>query len=433
MLAHGVPMRLLCFLIALGACATPSGGSTGGDDIGNDGGNDGGKGDGPTGDDDLPPSPANVHWIGGACSADNACAIDGGMCLTDGFPNGMCSLECTSTCPDRGHAGDTVSFCTDGRPFGFDTGICVSRCDPGVLPGDGCAAGYRCVPANRYAAPATVQNICVPDVPAPAGCPGGHDELIAVHYPDEGMLWIPKEAQCGGSFPLVVALHGINPQTQSAFYLGQGWQLEHEVRALIDAKLMTPVIIAAPVHFAASSSNKYNSEWDPTVHLDLVTAHLAQRGITLESLSYVGHSGAGCADGNGLYRVLDFYDQLIPAYAPRMRLWGAEDICYGTSYHWTEPLAALAGKGIAMINLFTIQGDPTDFENNMIPPAHRTQLACPSSLYKPGSCIAHDTEPWCSYRSQTANGMTHDNTPFFFFREALPQVFSPDPTISPCR
>lgn len=375
----------------------------------------------------LAPNPLNVHWIGGACAAPGECALGDPLCLRDGFPNGMCTQECTGTCPDRGQPGDTVSTCIDGRPWGFDEGVCVARCDRAQLPGTGCPAGYKCLPKSRYLDATRTFEVCVPEV---AYACDGVDELVRIDYPDRGALWIPREAQCGGAFPLVVMLHGINPGMNPTPSLGGGRRLEYETRSLIDGGLMKPVILAEPVQLegAASSTGLYaTTVFEPADHLDLLLPELTRRGITIASLSYTGHSGAGCDANNGLYLVLKRYAALIPAYAPAMKLWGLEDICYAGSYHWTAPTATLAGKGTAIINMWSEQGDPTAFENGLIPQPQ--SLACASVLYP--KCIRHAIEPWCSYR--TRSDINHDDNPYFFVREAFPQVFSADGSVRPCR
>ncbi len=383
---------------------------------------------------DAPPaSTANVGWIGGACQSGMDCPFTDGMCLTDGFPNGMCTEECDMLCPDQTDPGDTETFCIDGRPWGFDRGLCASRCDMTQFPATGCAAGYNCLPNNRFLDPTNVEDVCFPD-PGPGPCPGAVDELVELDYPDRGMVWIPAEAHCGGDYPLVVMLHGINPSMNATPSLGGGRHLEYEVRSLIDAGLITPLILAEPVQLTASadSDTLYASQyWEPATHLQKVHAILDARSpaITVSSLSYTGHSGAGCDESNGLYLVLDRLDDLVPAYAPKFRLWGLEDICYSGDYHYAAPIAALGGKNAVILNIFTVQGDPTEFEEGLIPDPN--PLLCNPSLLM--NCIAHPVESWCSYRTNNTIGITHDVNPYVFVREAFPQVFATDPTILPCR
>ena len=426
--------RWLALLLLVAGCAD---GAVEGDPDGHVGAPDASRADGgaPAADGGVAdamanpdPSPHNVGWIGGACDDAMDCAkVDDGFCLSEGFPNGMCARECSKICPDLAGATNTPTFCIDGRAHGFDEGLCVARCSQTLFPGTGCPQGYECLPHNRYAEPATVVSVCMPVAPRPCD---GEDELVDLFYPDRGKIWIPREARCADETPLVVMLHGINPANNTTPSLGGGRRLELLVRALIDAGVMKPVILAEPVHFEPGSSTLYGSEFSPATHLGMVEGELAGREITVSTLSYVGHSGAGCDEDNGLYKVLDGLAGLIPTYATELRLWGLEDVCYSGAYHYQKP-AALAGSDTVVLNVWSVQGDPTEFENGLIPAAKRTTLGCADVLYS--SCIRHTVEPWCSYRTRQAAGINHDNNPFFFFREALPQVFPVDETIEACR
>jgi hypothetical protein len=349
------------------------------------------------------------------------------LCLTEGFPNGMCSAPCPLYCPDRAEPGDTATFCIDGTPYGQDEGICAPQCDEDVFPGTGCPAGYACVERNRHADPATVKLVCLPTPPT-GPCPGAKDALIPLDYPDKGAVWVPAEAQCGGAFDLVVMLHGINPDSTPAPSLGGGRRLEVLVRSLIDAGLVRPLLLAEPVHFEGSSSALYGAGFEPTVHLDKVLAALAPYGAALASLSYTGHSGAGCDADNGLYKILAQRAKLIPAYAPTMPLWGLEDVCYESAYHWEAPLAALSNTSTAIVNMYTVQGDPDAFEAGLLPGA--VPMSCSPTLYD--SCIRAPARPWCSLRTRAAAGIVHNNNPYFFVREVFPSAFSTAAGVLPC-
>ncbi len=368
----------------------------------------------------LSPSPANRGWIGGACAATDECAFANAMCLREGFPNGACTMPCDGVCPDRTMPGDTTTFCIDGRPYGLDSGACVSKCDPTVLPGTGCPAGWHCAERNRFAQPSVTERVCVPPA-APSACPMADDELVEVDYPDQGLLWIPHEARCGGAFDLVVMLHGINPQSNPTPSLGGGRHLEHELRAFIDRGLLRPVLVTEPVHFQPGSTTLYGAGWDPLTHLDRLAAPLGQRGLRIASLSYTGHSGAGCDPQNGLYEVLARYHDLIPARAPSMPLWGLEDVCYAGTYHWSAPKTVLADTGTTIWNVFSVQGDPTDFEDNLLGAA-APSFPCNADIF--GKCIHHPTRPWWCQRTATA--VSHDTNPYFFVREVLPRGFPPN-------
>ena len=98
-------------------------------------------------------------FIGSACEGDEDCGYDGGICLTEGYPNGMCSLDCDKYCPDE--AGFPVTFCSDDLDLGSGGG-CVSRCDFELFPDEGCRPGYGCVLSERANEPSTEKYVCLP-------------------------------------------------------------------------------------------------------------------------------------------------------------------------------------------------------------------------------------------------------------------------------
>jgi hypothetical protein len=338
------------------------------------------------------------------------------LCLSDGFPNGTCSRPCEGVCPDRDEPEDTDTLCVDGSPFGAAEGVCVSQCDLEVFPGRGCAEGYACVERNRYGRPTSVQRVCLPAVPH--ACPG-EDELLEVDYPNAGKLFIPHEARCGGRFDLVVMLHGINLSANRAPSLGGGLRLELLARHLVDGNAVRPVILAEPVHIEGTSARLYGPGFDPVEHLQRLEPLLEARNIKLSSLSYIGHSGAGCHEGNGMYKILERLPALVPAHAPRLALWGLMDVCYEDAYHWELPIAAFAKESTAVVNMYSVQGDPDAFEEALLEPS--LTLPCSPSLYS--SCLVHAERPWCSYRTRASAGIGHENNPYFFMREVFPHVF----------
>lgn len=92
-------------------------------------------------------------FIGSPCTTDADCPFEGGTCLPDeeGFPRGSCSMDCASTCPDAD--GYPVTACLDEATLPAsvpgEPGSCLSRCDFGVFPYEGCRPDYGCVQVTR--------------------------------------------------------------------------------------------------------------------------------------------------------------------------------------------------------------------------------------------------------------------------------------------
>jgi hypothetical protein len=118
-------------------------------------------------------------FIGSPCASDGDCNYDGGFCLleSEGFPCGTCSQSCTSLCPDLEGAPET--FCVDGSDVGIDAaGYCLSKCDPGLLGGEGCRDGYGCTGLDRFNDSSASAGVCVPQEFADQGETDCQTELI---------------------------------------------------------------------------------------------------------------------------------------------------------------------------------------------------------------------------------------------------------------
>lgn len=145
--------------------------STGGGDAGGLGGM-GGAGAGA-------PVDINNGWIGGPCVSDGECDYEGGFCLTEaeGFPQGMCALDCSQFCPDQDNA--VTTFCAVPSALGTTApeGLCTTRCDYGQSP-TGCRAGYQCQVVARYGDTDTEVYACVPGEDDPFPLSDCHLELL---------------------------------------------------------------------------------------------------------------------------------------------------------------------------------------------------------------------------------------------------------------
>ena len=124
--------------------------------------------------------PINEGFIGGPCDSNADCAYMGGFCLpeAEGFPGGMCSLDCDLYCPDQDGAVST--FCTEPANLGTTSadGLCTTRCAYGLSP-SGCREGYQCQAVPRHTQPETVVYACVPGSDNPFPLSACHKELIA--------------------------------------------------------------------------------------------------------------------------------------------------------------------------------------------------------------------------------------------------------------
>ena len=130
-------------------------------------------------------APVVTGFIGSPCSADEDCPYDGGVCLTDGFPLGMCSASCDSYCPDED--GHPVTFCVDSTAhdgFPSEGGWCVSRCDFSVYSGMGCRDDYGCTIESRHQEEWTETYSCIP---------GDESDLTSCHFElaDRGVFFEP--------------------------------------------------------------------------------------------------------------------------------------------------------------------------------------------------------------------------------------------------
>lgn len=138
--------------LLLMACASPGAPKPADDDTG---------ADTDTTADSAPPI-TTTGFIGSPCDGPEDCPYPGAVCLTDGFPQGMCSLACEELCPDE--PGYPVTFCVDAGEAppaaNLGDGACFSRCDHGLFPGTGCRPGYGC---ELHARPTGVeQYVCFP-------------------------------------------------------------------------------------------------------------------------------------------------------------------------------------------------------------------------------------------------------------------------------
>lgn len=112
----------------------------------------------PEPDPDPDPAPVpNQGWIGGACDSPASCDFDEAVCLSGGFPDGMCSAACDGACPQR-DGENSASFCINAG----DAGQCVPRCDTSLYSYNGCRTGYQCQVRRQFGDDGISAPVCVP-------------------------------------------------------------------------------------------------------------------------------------------------------------------------------------------------------------------------------------------------------------------------------
>lgn len=138
----------------------------------------------------IAPTDINNGWVGGPCASDGDCPYEGGFCLLDaeGFPEGMCALDCSQYCPDQD--GAVTTFCVTPDQLGVSAGegLCTTRCDYGQSP-TGCRRGYQCQVASRYGDADTEVYACLPGEDDPFLLGACHHELL-----DRGVPFTPAVA-----------------------------------------------------------------------------------------------------------------------------------------------------------------------------------------------------------------------------------------------
>ena len=128
-------------------------------------------------------------------------------------------------------------------------------------------------------------------------------------YMDGGNIWIPRQALCGGEFPVIIMLHGHN-DGGGAF---KAQKVYETAEKLIDERKVFPVILVEP--YSKRSSWINDDPWPKSKYIieeqvKEVRQKLEQYNIKISSVSAIGHSAANCYSG-GLRAVAADYDLFL--------------------------------------------------------------------------------------------------------------------------
>lgn len=225
---------------------------------------------------------------------------------------------------------------------------------------------------------------------------GLKDRTIPLKYVHGGQVWIPREAGCGGTYPVIVLLHGNNSFGRHFKYIGGGKAIDKIARSYLNGGFIEPVILAQPIHQAvcrhASRRDGVDLLWggnfDFKVYRSLLLKVLHKNRIRPRSWSFIGHSGAGCCITSGLFAAAELWKDI--------KVWATADTCYGSSYA-SVPRKRFAKSSTIVYNACrgadAYSGYPV--YARMMFTGQPLSTSCDSTYYK--RCIRHPTHPWYSF------------------------------------
>jgi hypothetical protein len=276
---------------------------------------------------------------------------------------------------------------------------------------NGCIAGEAAVYVPNGDKPPLL--VCEPLAVTP--CNETEDLLLDLAYPHEwGRVLIPKEARCGGSFDLILLLHGVvlSPKKPSLMLGGGATEkdryLEKTVRSLLDENKTRPILIADPTDIGTSCQLYDKKDFDFLLYFERLHAELQRHKLQVRSISAAGHSGSACCMSAGMFRIIESF--------PDLKLWGSIDSCYGNqSYakfiteklpaHTTKFTMTLTGKFQGSSYLKSVLG------------ASPQKLKCDEKF---DACQKHAKKPWYVFQTRAKN---HHFLPEPYVAEMLERFF----------
>lgn len=148
--------------------------------------------------------------------------------------------------------------------------------------------------------------------PSPV-CTGKSDEIRDFPFKDEswltpghekgGRLWIPAEANCPGTYPLIIFLHGIRPGGIHSGLSNDGDDLIHEAKQVLLAGKTRPFILGGPsnIHVDALKGSTLFSGFSADEFVSAVKTYALSDGMNIGEVYVIGHGGAGCNFKGGLH------------------------------------------------------------------------------------------------------------------------------------
>jgi hypothetical protein len=157
-------------------------------------------------------------------------------------------------------------------------------------------------------------------------CSGGQDFMQdftfngdSAFFPTDGSrVWVHSQATCPGSYPLIIFLHGCMRASHASVHKDFGDSSSTDIipltKRLIEAGKSMPVILAAHsqtsgeavydgVPGSACGESLWGRDFDASGFVDAVESRLPA-GVSVSSVSFIGHSEAGCSINTGIHKAL---------------------------------------------------------------------------------------------------------------------------------
>ncbi len=223
------------------------------------------------------------------------------------------------------------------------------------------------------------------------------DQLVPLKYLDGGQVWIPREAACGGRFPVLVLLHGNNPYGRLHKYLGGGKNIDKIARSYLNKRYIEPVILAEPIHHAVCKRKELRHGLDLLwagrfsfrTYRHRLEALLRQHHIRAKNWSLIGHSGAGCCPMGGLFTAAQVWR--------RLKIWATADTCYKNPLLYQLPIRRFSHSRTILYNACRGEKEYPGYDNFVrhMYGTHPKPTRCDPLYYK--ECIRHPRKRWYSF------------------------------------
>jgi hypothetical protein len=256
-------------------------------------------------------------------------------------------------------------------------------------------------------------------------------------FPDNGgRVWVPAEASCAGSYPLIVFLHGCMRSTHASVHRNFGDGLDNDIiplaKRIIQTGLSKPVILAAPSQTVGSAmydgvpdspcgESLWGSEFDPSRFVDLVRTKLPD-GVTISSVSFIGHAEAGCSINTGTHKAASGISGLFAL--------GQFDSCAARVLG--DSLKTRLGTTTRFLAIYS--STATQREEQDAAMGISSIVECPDTEITGGGlreCLSSASGSFLSYTMEDVSGGSHGKALLVGTEQFLKRMFGPEAVASP--